>query len=79
MSDALCEDQLPDSAVHPLNKQYTIALNGELGWGKGLGGNPIHLQELLLGRPGLGARLRARLAGPRDSVNTNLALGGTRS
>jgi outer membrane protein insertion porin family len=24
----------------PLNKKYTIALNGELGWGKGLGGNP---------------------------------------
>ena len=24
----------------PLNKQYTVAFNGELGWGKGLSGNP---------------------------------------
>jgi outer membrane protein insertion porin family len=24
----------------PLNKQFTFAFNGELGWGKGLGGNP---------------------------------------
>jgi len=24
----------------PLNKQFTIGLNGELGWGKGLGGRP---------------------------------------
>lgn len=27
----------------PLNKQFTIALNGELGWGKGLNGQPFPL------------------------------------
>ena len=25
----------------PLNKQFTVALNGEVGWGKGLGGRPF--------------------------------------
>ncbi len=25
----------------PLNKQFTVAFNGEVGWGKGLGGNPF--------------------------------------
>jgi outer membrane protein insertion porin family len=25
----------------PLNKQFTVALNGELGWGKGLNGQPF--------------------------------------
>jgi outer membrane protein insertion porin family len=25
----------------PLNKQYTVAFNGELGWGKGLNGQPF--------------------------------------
>jgi outer membrane protein insertion porin family len=25
----------------PLNKQFTVAFNGELGWGKGLGGRPF--------------------------------------
>jgi outer membrane protein insertion porin family len=28
--------QLPVPAVRPLNKQFTLAFNGELGWGKGL-------------------------------------------
>jgi outer membrane protein insertion porin family len=27
----------------PLNKQFTVGLNGEIGWGKGLGGNPFPL------------------------------------
>ncbi|MCW5652794.1 outer membrane protein assembly factor BamA [Hydrogenophaga sp.] len=38
----------------PLNKQYTLALNGELGYGKGLGGRPFPLFKNFFGG-GLGS------------------------
>lgn len=38
----------------PLNKKFTLALNGELGWGKGLGGRPFPLFKNFYGG-GLGS------------------------
>lgn len=38
------------------NKKYTIALNGELGWGKGIGGNPYPIfKNFYSGWSGFGA------------------------
>lgn len=63
----------------PLNKKYTIALNGELGWGKGLGGNPYPIfKNFYSGGLGSVRGFEQGSLGRRDSVNTNLALGGTR-
>jgi outer membrane protein insertion porin family len=38
----------------PLNKKFTLAFNGELGWGKGLGGRPFPLFKNFYGG-GLGS------------------------
>jgi outer membrane protein insertion porin family len=38
----------------PLNKKFTLALNGELGWGKGMGGRPFPLFKNFYGG-GLGS------------------------
>ena len=63
----------------PLNKKYTIALNGELGWGKGIGGNPYPIfKNFYSGGLGSVRGFEQGSLGRRDSVNTNLALGGTR-
>ncbi|MFN3734530.1 outer membrane protein assembly factor BamA [Comamonas testosteroni] len=63
----------------PLNKKYTIALNGELGWGKGLGGNPYPIfKNFYSGGLGSVRGFEQGSLGRRDLVNTNLALGGTR-
>ena len=63
----------------PLNKKYTIALNGELGWGKGLGGNPYPIfKNFYSGGLGSVRGFEQGSLGRRDTVNTNLALGGTR-
>ena len=44
----------------PLSKQYTLAFNGELGWGKGLSGQPFPVfKNFLFRRPGFRAGLRA--------------------
>ena len=49
----------------PLNKQFTLAFNGEAGLGQGPGRPAVPgVQELLLGRPGFGARLRPGHPGP---------------
>ncbi|QXZ08280.1 outer membrane protein assembly factor BamA [Comamonas sp. Y33R10-2] len=63
----------------PLTKKYTIALNGELGWGKGIGGNPYPIfKNFYSGGLGSVRGFEQGSLGRRDSVNTNLALGGTR-
>ena len=59
----------------PLNKQFTIALNGEFGWGKGLYNRPFPIFKNFLSG-GLGS-VRGFLQGslgPRDA--NNLAVGG---
>jgi len=63
----------------PLNKKYTIALNGELGWGKGIGGNPYPIfKNFYSGGLGSVRGFEQGSLGRHDTVNTNLALGGTR-
>lgn len=59
----------------PLNKQYTLALNGELGWGKGMNGQPFPLfKNYYSGGLGSVRGFQQGSLGPRDS--TDLALGG---
>ena len=42
----------------PLNKQFTLAFNAELGWGKGLNGRPFPVfKNFYSRRSGFGARL----------------------
>ncbi len=61
-----------------LNKQYTLALNGELGYGKALSGTvyPI-FKNFYAGGLGSIRGFEQNSLGPRDSV-TEAALGGTR-
>jgi outer membrane protein insertion porin family len=59
----------------PLNKQFTIALNGELGWGKGLSGQPYPLfKNYYSGGLGSVRGFEQGSLGPRDS--SDLAIGG---
>ena len=59
----------------PLNKQFTIALNGELGWGKGLSGQPYPLfKNHYSGGLGSVRGFEQSSLGPRDS--STLAVGG---
>jgi len=59
----------------PLNKQFTIALNGELGWGKGLKGQPYPLfKNYYSGGLGSVRGFQQGSLGPRDS--SDLATGG---
>ena len=62
----------------PLNKQYTIALNGDVGLGKGLGGRPYPLFKNYFGG-GLGSvrGFEQGSLGPRD-VTTLASLGGAK-
>ena len=63
----------------PLNKQFTIALNGELGWGKGLKGQPYPLfKNYYSGGLGSVRGFQQGSLGPRDSLDpaTSLATGG---
>lgn len=63
----------------PLNKQFTIALNGELGWGKGLKGQPYPLfKNYYSGGLGSVRGFQQGSLGPRDSVDqvTRLSIGG---
>ncbi|MFC5520151.1 outer membrane protein assembly factor BamA [Polaromonas jejuensis] len=58
----------------PLNKQFTIALNGELGWGKGLNGQPFPLfKNFYSGGLGSVRGFEQSSLGPRDS--SDLATG----
>lgn len=59
----------------PLNKQFTIALNGELGWGKGLNGQPFPLfKNYYSGGLGSVRGFEQSSLGPRDA--SDLATGG---
>ncbi|MDP3135497.1 MAG: outer membrane protein assembly factor BamA [Burkholderiaceae bacterium] len=61
----------------PLNKQFTVALNGEVGWGKGLGGRPFPVFKNFYGG-GLGSvrGFDQGTLGPRDV--TGSVIGGSR-
>ena len=59
----------------PLNKQFTIALNSELGWGRGLNGRPFPVfKNFSSGGLGSVRGFQQGSLGPRDSAN--LAVGG---
>ncbi|WP_431096009.1 outer membrane protein assembly factor BamA [Polaromonas aquatica] len=59
----------------PLNKQFTVALNGELGWGKGLSGQPYPLfKNYYSGGLGSVRGFEQGSLGPRDA--SDLAIGG---
>jgi len=59
----------------PLNKQFTVALNGELGWGKGLNGQPYPLfKNYYSGGLGSVRGFQQSSLGPRDA--SDLATGG---
>lgn len=63
----------------PLNKKYTIALNGELGWGKGLNGRPFPIfKNFYSGGLGSVRGFEQGSLGKHDATYQNLALGGTR-
>ncbi len=59
----------------PLNKQFTVALNGELGWGKGLSGQTFPIfKNYYSGGLGSVRGFQQGSLGPRDSVD-DLAAG----
>ncbi len=60
---------------YAINKQFTIALNGELGWGRGLNGRPFPVfKNYSSGGLGSVRGFQQGSLGPRDAAN--LALGG---
>ena len=59
----------------PLNKQYTVALNGEIGWGRGLDQRPFPVfKNFSSGGLGSVRGFQQGSLGPRDAAD--LALGG---
>lgn len=61
----------------PLSKQYTLALNGELGWGKGLNGQPFPVfKNFYSGGLGSVRGYEQSTLGPRDV--TGSYIGGNR-
>jgi outer membrane protein insertion porin family len=59
----------------PLNKQFTVALNGEVGWGKGLSNRPFPIfKNFLSGGLGSVRGFQQGSLGPRDA--NDLAVGG---
>jgi outer membrane protein insertion porin family len=61
----------------PLNKQYTLAFNGELGWGAGLGGRPFPVfKNFYAGGLGSVRGFEQGTLGPRDI--TGSFIGGSR-
>lgn len=61
----------------PLNKQFTIALNGELGWGRGLNSRPFPVfKNSYSGGLGSVRGYQQGSLGPRDAAN--LAVGGSK-
>ncbi len=61
----------------PISKQYTLAFNGELGWGKGLGGKPFPVfKNFYSGGLGSVRGYEQSTLGPRDV--TGAFVGGTR-
>ena len=61
----------------PLNKQYTLAFNGELGWGKGLNGQPFPVfKNFYSGGLGSVRGYQQGTLGPRDV--TGASIGGAK-
>ncbi|MEJ8838370.1 outer membrane protein assembly factor BamA [Ramlibacter sp. AN1133] len=61
----------------PLSKQYTLAFNGELGWGKGLNGRPYPVfKNFYSGGLGSVRGFQQGTLGPRDV--TGASIGGAR-
>ncbi len=61
----------------PLSKQFTLAFNGELGWGKGLGGRPFPVfKNYYSGGLGSVRGFEQGTLGPRDV--TGASIGGPR-
>jgi outer membrane protein insertion porin family len=61
----------------PLNKQFTVAFNGELGWGKGLSGRPYPVfKNFYSGGLGSVRGFEQGTLGPRDV--TGASIGGPR-
>lgn len=61
----------------PLNRKYTLALNGELGWGKGLNGQPFPVfKNFYSGGLGSVRGFEQGTLGPRDV--TGSSIGGPR-
>lgn len=59
----------------PLNRQFTVALNGEVGWGKGLNGRPFPVfKNFYSGGLGSVRGFQQGSLGPRDA--SDLAVGG---
>ena len=59
----------------PLNRQFTVALNGEIGWGQGLNGRPFPVfKNAYSGGLGSVRGYQQGSLGPRDS--SDLAVGG---
>ena len=57
----------------PLNKQFTVALNGEFGWGKGLNGQPFPLfKNYYSGGLGSVRGFQQGSLGPRDSSDLSV-------
>ncbi|MDO8372573.1 MAG: outer membrane protein assembly factor BamA [Polaromonas sp.] len=57
----------------PLNKQFTIALNTELGWGKGMNGQPFPVfKNFYSGGLGSVRGYEPGTLGPRDSQNNSI-------
>jgi outer membrane protein insertion porin family len=60
----------------PLNKQFTLAFNGEINWGKGLGGKPFPVfKNAYSGGLGSVRGFEQSSLGPRDAAS-DIALGG---
>ena len=62
----------------PLNKQFTVALNSELGWGKGLSGRPFPIfKNFSSGGLGSVRGFQQGSLGPREGIApSDLAVGG---
>lgn len=61
----------------PLNKKFTVALNGELGWGKGLNGQAYPLfKNFYSGGLGSVRGYEQGSLGPRDTADPTISLGG---
>lgn len=64
----------------PLNKQFTVALNSEFGWGKGLNGRPFPIfKNFSSGGLGSVRGFQQGSLGPREgTIPSDLAVGGSR-
>ena len=61
----------------PLNKKFTVALNGEMGWGKGLNGQAYPLfKNFYSGGLGSVRGYQQGSLGPRDTADPTISLGG---